>query len=452
MNREELNHLVSLGEGQTLEFKRSASEDFGREMVAFANSMGGIILIGIDDNGQIVGVEHPNRIKGQIQSTARNLEPPLRVQVESVDSVMVVTVPQSSDSPHSSSGRFYLREGASCQQMTRTQIREYFFREGLLLFDTMINTDFDISKDLTRKSYRVFAKIAGIPSNLEMLDSLRNLKLLTDKGMTNAGALILGRQGSRHIISATVMCALFQGTNKTKILDQKLFDGDVVSNYQNALLYLQSHLNTEYIITSVRTNKLELPEDALREAIINAIAHRDYRSPANIQIFIFYDRVEIHNPGGLVAGLKLSDLGKRSIPRNPLLFGMLYRMDLVEHVGSGLKRIRGAMKEYGLEVPVIEADEHWFAITFKRNAALKGPKNSIEKGHPIREKVREKVREKTREKIVAQLRMDSMATTADLAAACRVSPKTIEWNLAKLKEEGTIKRVGPDNGGHWEVK
>ena len=366
MTREELNRLISLGEGQTLEFKRSASEDFGREMVAFANSIGGMILIGIDDNGTVVGVDQPNRIKGQIQSTARNLEPPLRVQVETVDSIMVVTVPQSSDSPHSSGGRFYLREGASCQQMTRTQIREYFFREGLLLFDTMINPDFDISKDLARKSYRAFAKVAGIPSSLDMLDSLRNLKLLTDKGMTNAGALILGRQGSRYLISATVMCVLFQGTTKTKILDQKLFDGDVVSNYRNALLYLQSHLNTEYIITAVRTNKLELPEEALREAIINAIAHRDYRSPANIQIFIFYDRVEIHNPGGLVAGLKMADLGKRSVPRNPLLFGMLYRMDLVEHVGSGLKRIRGAMKEYGLEVPVIEADEHWFSVTFMR--------------------------------------------------------------------------------------
>ena len=123
-------------------------------------------------------------------------------------------------------------------------------------------------------------------------------------------------------------------------------------------------------------------------------------------------------------------------------------MDLVEHVGSGLKRIRGAMKEYGLEAPVIEADEHWFAITFKRNTALKGPEKGIEKGSEIRENVREK----TREKIVAQLRMDSKSTTADLAAACRVSPKTIEWNLYKLKEEGMIKRIGPDKGGHWEVQ
>jgi ATP-dependent DNA helicase RecG len=452
MTREELNRLISLGEGQTLEFKRSASEDFGREMVAFANSMGGIILIGIDNNGLVVGVEQPNRIKGQIQSTARNLEPPLRVQVETVDSVMVVTVPQSSDSPHSSSGRFYLREGASCQQMTRSQIREYFFREGLLLFDTMINRDFDISKDLTRKSYQAFAKSAGIPPNLDMLDSLRNLKLLTDKGMTNAGALILGRKGSRYLVSATVMCALFQGTSKTKILDQKLFDGDVVSNYRNAMLYLQSHLNTEYIITAVRTNKLELPEEALREAIINAIAHRDYRSPANIQIFIFYDRVEIHNPGGLVAGLKIADLGKRSVPRNPLLFGMLYRMDLVEHVGSGLKRIRGAMKEYGLEAPVIEADEHWFSVTFMRmvNKERKVDESKIELAGT--QKSNPKSNLKSNLKILHLLSRNPEMTRADLSEAIGLSLEGVKKNIRLLRKQGRLRRTGPSKGGHWEVQ
>ncbi len=111
---------------------------------------------------------------------------------------------------------------------------------------------------------------------------------------------------------------------------------------------------------------LELPDEALREAIINSIVHRDYRSPANIQIFIFFDRVEIHNPGGLVAGLKLSDLGKRSVPRNPLLFSVFYRMDLVEHIGSGLKRIRDSMEKHGLKEPSIDADENWFLMTFFR--------------------------------------------------------------------------------------
>jgi len=113
--------------------------------------------------------------------------------------------------------------------------------------------------------------------------TLRNIGLLVDEGMTNAGCLVLSRNIVRFVVSATITCALFQGTTKTKILDQKVFSEDVASNFRNTLLYLQSHLNTEYIISAMREMKLELPEAALREALTNAIAHRDYRSSANVQ-------------------------------------------------------------------------------------------------------------------------------------------------------------------------
>jgi len=129
-------------------------------------------------------------------------------------------------------------------------------------------------------------------------------------------------------------------------------------------MYLHSHLNTEYIIGSTREQKLELPEQALREALINALAHRDYRSTASVQIYIFSDRIEIVNPGGLVGGLVLKDLGKRSAPRNPLLFGILYRMKLVEHVGSGIKRITEALADDDLQPPVLDIDDNWFSISF----------------------------------------------------------------------------------------
>jgi ATP-dependent DNA helicase RecG len=451
---QDLKNLIALGEGQTSEFKRSHSDDFGRELSSFANSIGGTLLIGVEDSGTLIGVQHPNRIKAQIQNTARNLEPPLRVHIESVGNVIVVTVPRSDDCPHSSGGRYYIREGATCQQMTRSQIREYFLREGTLLFDTMVNRDFNVTKDLVKKTYAAFAAAAGIPATLDMHDSLRNLKLLSDKGMTNAGALLLGGRGSRFLVSATVMCALFQGTTKTKILDQKLFDEDLVSNYQNALLYLQSHLNTEYIITAERKNKLELPVEALREAVINAIAHRDYRSPANIQIFIFNDRVEIHNPGGLVAGLKIADLGKRSVPRNPLLFGMLYRMDLVEHIGSGLRRIRDTMKEYGLKAPDIEADEHWFAVTFARkpmNKSLIIEKDSQKKKTgKLGEKLGEKFGE-TRTRILQAIAENNYISIVSLAEKIGISTTAIEKNIFFLKKNGYLKRIGPDKGGYWKI-
>jgi len=440
MTRDELHKMISLGEGQTAEFKRAASEDFSREMVAFANGIGGMIFIGVDDHGVIVGVTHPNRVKGQIQHTARQIDPPLRISIEVVDSVVVVTVSRSDDRPHSSAGRFYIREGATCQHMTRSQVREYFLREGTFLFDTMVNPEFDVSKDLARKSYQTFAKSAGVPRKLEMHDALRNLRMLTDKGMTNAGALLLGRHGSRYLISATVMCALFQGTTKTKILDQKLFDDDIVTNYRNALLYLQSHLNTEYVITSVRTNVLELPEEALREAVINAIAHRDYRSPANIQIYIFYDRVEIHNPGGLVPGLTISDLGKRSIPRNPLLFGLLYRIDLVEHIGSGLRRIRDVIKSAGHTAPAIEADESWYVITFFRKSTEEKAGDAMEKSV-----------EKPVEKILDLIRKDNTITSAEIVRRTGLTRRGVEWQITRMKQSGHLKRIGPDKGGRWEV-
>jgi ATP-dependent DNA helicase RecG len=115
-----------------------------------------------------------------------------------------------------------------------------------------------------------------------------------------------------------------------------------------------------------REERPELPEEALREAVVNALIHRDYRSTANVQVYIFKDRVEIVSPGGLPAGMTEADLGIKSIPRNPLLFGMLYRMNAVEHIGSGIKRIRNLCREYGVAEPRIEVSEHWFTVIFPR--------------------------------------------------------------------------------------
>lgn len=110
-----------------------------------------------------------------------------------------------------------------------------------------------------------------------------------------------------------------------------------------------------------------MPEEALREALLNAIAHRDYFvTGVNILGEIFSDRLEIANPGGLVKGLTIKDLGKRSLSRNNLLFGLLQRMALVEKVGSGIIRMKNAMKEYGIKGPRFDINENWFTIIFNR--------------------------------------------------------------------------------------
>ena len=365
MNGEQLQALILSGEGQLLEFKRSGTSHLGREICAFANSIGGKILIGVADDGTVVPPQRINALKSEVHTVARNIEPPLMVNVEVVDGVLIVDVPASRSKPHSSSGKFYLREGATCQQMNRDEIRDFFYREGLIYFDEKINERYRFPDDLNHDTYTEFIETCGISSALEPRQLLTNLGLLKKKGMTYAGSLLLGKSVSRLVPGASVNCCLFQGTTKTRILDQKVYDGDFLSNYHNAVNYLVAHLNTAYEIGFERKERMELPEGALREALLNAMGHRDYRVPGDLQVHIFHDRVEISNPGGLVGGLTLETLGTRSIPRNPLLFDMMLRMDLVEKVGSGLKRIRAMCEEYPCQHKIY-ADHDWFSMTFLR--------------------------------------------------------------------------------------
>ncbi|MBN1101848.1 MAG: putative DNA binding domain-containing protein, partial [Deltaproteobacteria bacterium] len=369
MTEEELNRLIKIGEGFALEFKSTPSH-IGREICAFANAAGGRILVGVDDRGNTVGVREPNRTKSEIQTSARHMDPPLVLDIEAVGNVLVVTVPSGPNKPYSANGLFYLREAANTQQMKREEIREFFFREGLIRFDEQPCLRFNMERDFDSRKYMAFCKTAGIPRNLKREDVLRNLQALTHDGMTNAGALLFSKRVPQFFLQASITCALFQGTSKTKILDQATFQGTISENHDESLSYLRSHLNSEYVIKGgPREEILELPAEALREAVLNAIAHRDYRATSNVQVNIYRDRVEVWNPGGLVPGLRLKDLGHVSRPRNLLLFSLMARMDLVEHIGSGIKRIREATRAYGLEPPRIEADGDWFSITFRRKGA-----------------------------------------------------------------------------------
>ena len=173
--------------------------------------------------------------------------------------------------------------------------------------------------------------------------------------------------------SAHLSCALFQGTTKTRILDRRDFTSDVYSMIEGAMTWVRSKVNVHYVITGTvkRREHPELPMDAVREAVVNAVAHRDYRSTANVQVCLYHDRLDVVSPGGLPAGMTEAELGVKSVPRNPLLFGMLHRMEAVEHIGSGIRRIRDLCREWGVPAPLFEVSEHWVTVTFRR-PALRG--------------------------------------------------------------------------------
>ena len=356
-----VDEVVGRGEGATIEFKRSLTREFGRELCAFANADGGTVLVGVSDAGKIVGVSDHNRLKSRVLSTARSADPSIEVVVESVGEILRVVVPPQKRKPYSFGGRFFLRDGASSQQMSNAEVEKLFYAAGRLHFDRKPCPDFSIESDLDEETWARFSGRAKIPETMDRMVALRNLALLdAEDGMTYAGAWLLARDIRRFTTTAHVSCALFLGTEKVRILDRRDFHGNVPTMVDDAVAWILTKVNVEFIIRHVRREERpELPEEALREAVANAVAHRDYRSTANVQIYVFKDRIEIVSPGGLPAGMTETDLGTKSMPRNPLLFGMLYRMDVVENIGSGIRRIRDLCREHGVAAPTIEVSERW---------------------------------------------------------------------------------------------
>ena len=206
MTQDTLNALIALGEGFTSEFKRSGTSDLGRELCAFANATGGVVLIGVADDGTIRGVKDHNKLKSAVQSLARSVDPPLVVEVESIGDVLAMSVPAQNSKPYSFAGKFYLREGASSQQLSRNEIREFFFQEGVIHFDETPCTRFNLEEDLTDAVWQGFSKRASIPDGMEPLSTLQNLGLLREQDHDPCWGVVTG--GKYPKIQSTSACVL----------------------------------------------------------------------------------------------------------------------------------------------------------------------------------------------------------------------------------------------------
>lgn len=190
--------------------------------------------------------------------------------------------------------------------------------------------------------------------------------------ITNAGALFFGKNIETYIRHSFITCVLFKGTTKTKILDRKDFKSDLLSNYENAFRFLQQHLKIEYLIEGGGPRKEipEIPLEVLREALVNAIVHRDYfEEGAGILVEIYDDSVEITNPGRLL--FDSSKFGKLSVARNPILFDAFHRLGITEKIGSGISRMRQAMAARNIEVEFDTGD--FFIVTLARPETTRIP-------------------------------------------------------------------------------
>ncbi len=345
-----LTPLLQAGEGFHTEFKQSLDKSFVEEACAFANSGGGRILLGVADNGVIKGIDTGNIMRSRVQDMLGQIEPLLHCEIEAVGDVLVVKIPEGTEKPYGCSRGFFMRMGANSQKLTRNQIIEFFQKEGRIRFDELSHPKSVYPDDFDPDAFVRFLKLAGISPSIDRETLLHNLDCLTaDNRFTNLGVLFFARDIDFLLNHAVVVCVLYRGSEKVTILDKKDFTGNIVENIDNALLFVKRHTKVRLKIEHLQHEEIpDYPEVALREAIINAVCHRDYFDKrANVTIEVFADRVVITNPGGLPSGLSPEEFGTKSVARNPRIASLLHRIDYIEKIGAGINRIRQAVAEHG---------------------------------------------------------------------------------------------------------
>ena len=368
--------LVKGGEGYNVDFKRSVPskvKEISDEVAGFANAAGGYVLIGVDNKNQIIGAEIDNNKRSAIQDTIGEISPALKCEIYPVDvegkTVWVVDVPCGKDKPYITGGVIYVREGANCQKLrSAEEIRAFFAECAKIFYDAIPCRWFDIDKDIEPNNLQTFMEMANLSDTLSLRRLFESLELLTEEGIAkNATALFFGREPERKFPHAVIRCLRFKGLDKVHIIDDKTFGGPLYQQYLNALSWIESKLEVEYIIkgTGPRQEIWEIPLDVFKESIMNAICHRDlYEEGGTIMVEVYDDRVEISNPGGLLP-VVAADFGQKSMSRNPLIFGLFTRMHVVEKVGSGIPRMRRLMKDSGLPDPKFST-QGIFTVTFMK--------------------------------------------------------------------------------------
>jgi ATP-dependent DNA helicase RecG len=248
--------------------------------------------------------------------------------------------------------------------------------EGSIRFDLSLCPKFRYPQDFDRKKYNAWFQLSDITGRPRTEDVLVNIDAAERTGgqlvFRNAGVLFFARNVRRFFNQAYITCLLAKGVDKVRVLDRKDFDGGIVADIEDAMRFIERNTRTAWRIEGLRRQDIpEYPMKALREAITNAVMHRDwFMDGANVFVEIYADRIEISSPGGLPKGMKLSDLGRKSVRRNALIADLLHRITFIEKAGTGIKRMRDEAHDQHCPMPVFE-DNGFFTAIFHPNPEVR---------------------------------------------------------------------------------
>lgn len=453
---EDIKSIVQSGEGYNAEFKirvPNKVKEITEELCAFANSAGGVLLIGVSDDNIIHGVSIDNGKRSAIQNSINEINPHLPTDFYAIEvdgkTVWVIEVNTGVQKPYALSGAIYVGQGPNTQKLTTVeQMRDFFQQSDRIYFDEAPCADFDVAKDIDQNWFEEFRLQSGLSKAISQEQIINNLRLISPNGsIKNGGVLFFGNAPEQFIDTAVIRCIAFDGINKTNIIDDKVYDGSLMKQYEQAMQWLKGKLSVRYEIegSGPRKEIWEIPETAFKEAIINALSHRDYYDKgARITIELFKDRVEISNPGGLTSAISLAEFGTKSHSRNPLIFGLFVRIQMVEQVGSGIGRIRDLMKTAKLPEPQFKTDG-MFTVVFQRTV-----EETVEK--TVEETVEELNLSSTAKKILDLIKEKPDSTTKSIADSLGITDKAVGYHLTKLQEIDLIYREGSKKTGVWKLR
>ena len=449
-------------EDQNIEFKQVWRDEFLKWISGFANASGGKIYLGIDDKGDVTGLEDAPKMMEDIPNKIVNYLG-IVAEVNLLDKngknyIEIIVTPSSV--PISYKGTYHFRSGSTKQELKGTALHQFLLKRLGRTWDDL-PCEHATLNDIDPKAIDYFftkaatsKRISTNAANDYLEATLENLDLLTDNGkLKNAALLLFGKRPSRFFPAVSFKIGRFiDGDDDLRFQD--VIEGNILQMADKVMDVLKS----KYLISPIhyeglqRIEKLEVPEEALREALFNAIIHKDYTG-APIQLSVYNDKLILWNEGRLPEGFTIKTLlGKHpSRPFNKNVADIFFKAGFIEAWGRGIAKITDGFINAGLTAPVFETTMGGVMLTIERGTTeLKKSSNKLNVTENVTDKVTDKVTD-NQSLILQYIFEQQKITTRELAEKVGISQRKIKENIAKLKTTGLIKRIGPAKGGHWEI-
>lgn len=434
-------------EQQNIEYKSTWHDDYLKWVCGFANAQGGVIFIGKDDNGNVVGIEDYKRLMDDIPNKIRNAMG-ITVEVNLHEEngkhfIEIVTLPYSV--PISLRGRYYYRSGSTKQELTGASLNEFLLKKSGKTWDDVIEprATFDDIDETAVAKFLVMAKEKGrLPevdglSTEQLFDKLR----LTENGQLKRAALVLfGKDPGKFYPSIYVRIGRFR--DELDLVFQESEEGNIINLYQAVL----DQINHKFIIKNItfegmhRIETPEYPREAMREAILNALVHRNYMG-AHTQIRVYDDKISFWNEGSLQSPLTIESLKRphSSRPRNVLIADVCFKGGLIDTWGRGTIKIIETCKQAGLPEPeIIERDGGLLVTMFKNNLTD--------------EQLAKLGLNERQLKAVEYVKEKGKITNKEYQELNSVAKPTATRDLAELVEKFSIfKNTGKGAGSYYEI-